>query len=310
MGRMVTKSVTVELPPELIAGDTTPTQREELESMLGTIVAEACRSVVGELDRRAVESVLKARTRLHAEIAEAVMHAIRRGSVSDKYKDETVHSSRHYPTNYRPKPIEAQVSELRRLFPALGPCMEKIARRDLPEGPEAWFAIPRWEALAPTYGEAVDLALSALAVRRRFSHRVLDRTGPTFLRQGDRSIMARERLKAHQPDQDIFVVPAQFGLLHRGSSARRARVAMAGHEYGLGVFAVACMLLTHPERLSNDQTLMIDCSGDEYSFRGDSTFDRVPLFDFDISGIEFSIFYEDRAWNLWGTPSAFLYKLD
>ena len=77
----------------------------------------------------------------------------------------------------------------------------------------------------------------------------------------------------------------------------------------LGVFAFGCMLLTHPERLSSGETLMVDCGGDEYSVRGDYTFDRVPLFDYDISGIEFSIFYEDRARNLWGTPTGFLYKM-
>jgi len=59
---------------------------------------------------------------------------------------------------------------------------------------------------------------------------------------------------------------------------------------------------------SAEDTLMIDCGGDEYSVRGDYTFDRVPLFDYDLSGIEFSVFYEDRSRNLWGTPSGFLYK--
>ena len=29
----------------------------------------------------------------------------------------------------------------------------------LPEGAEAWFAIPRWQALAPTYNEAVEMVL-------------------------------------------------------------------------------------------------------------------------------------------------------
>jgi hypothetical protein len=53
---------------------------------------------------------------------------------------------------------------------------------------------------------------------------------------------------------------------------------------------------------------MIDCGGDEYSARADYTFDRAPLFDYDLSGIEFSIFYEDRARNIWGTPTGFLYK--
>jgi hypothetical protein len=41
----------------------------------------------------------------------------------------------------------------------------------------------------------------------------------------------------------------------------------------------------------------------------DYTFDRVPLFDYDLSGIEFSIFYEDRARDVWGTPTGFLYRL-
>jgi hypothetical protein len=72
---------------------------------------------------------------------------------------------------------------------------------------------------------------------------------------------------------------------------------------------VGCLLLTHPERLSNGDSLMVDCGGDEYSFRGDGSFDRVPLFDYDISGIEFSVFYEDRARDLWGTPSGFLYQV-
>ena len=57
------------------------------------------------------------------------------------------------------------------------------------------------------------------------------------------------------------------------------------------------------------EAIMIDCGGDEYSVGGDYTFDRVPLFDFDICGIEFSIFYNDRSRDLWGTPSGFLYKM-
>jgi hypothetical protein len=153
------------------------------------------------------------------------------------------------------------------------------------------------------------MALAALGTRRKFGHRLAGRLGPTFLRQSERAKLAENVLLDQQQGQDILVLAAQAGVLHRGRSARRARVAMAGNEFGLGVFAVTCMLLTHPERLSSECGLMIDCGGDEYSFRGDYTFDRVPLFDYDIAGIEFSVFYEDRARDLWGTPSGFLYKL-
>ena len=148
-----------------------------------------------------------------------------------------------------------------------------------------------------------------LATRRKFSKPHRRPPGPNYLRQSERSKLAEKILADQQQGNDILVIAAQAGMLHRGCSARRTRVAMAGNEFGLGVFAIACILLTHPERLSAEDTLMIDCGGDEYSMRGDCTFDRVPLFDYDIAGIEFSIFYEDRARNLWGTPTGFLYKL-
>ena len=177
------------------------------------------------------------------------------------------------------------------------------------DGAEAWFAIPRWQALAPTYNEAVEMMLGALAIRRKMSNRIIGRLGPTYLRQSERSKLAEKILSEQQQGQDFLVMALQAGIRHRDRSARRARVVMDGNEFGLGVFAVACILLTHSERLSSENALMIDCSGDEYSFQGDSTFDRVPLFDDDIAGIEFSIFYEDRARNLWGSPSGFLYKM-
>jgi hypothetical protein len=153
------------------------------------------------------------------------------------------------------------------------------------------------------------MLLGVLASKRKVSNRIIGKLGDKFLRQSDRSKLAEKILAEQQGDNDILVVAAQAGMLHRGCSARRTRVALHGNEFGLGVFAFGCMLLTHPERLSTVDTLMIDCSGDEYSVRGDYTFDRVPLFDYDIGGIEFSIFYEDRARNLWGTPTGFLYKM-
>jgi hypothetical protein len=269
----------------------------------------ACQAALEQLDRNGAQAVLDIKQQVRTEVVESIVGIIHRHALSERFKSEQVPSDRPYPTNYHDRPLEAQVTQLRKIFPSLGGCLEKLGRKPLPEGAEAWFAIPRWQALAPTYNEAVERVLEALAARRKFDHRLLGRVGPEFLRQSDRSILAQEILADQQQGQDIFVVAAQAGMLHRGCSARRARVAMAGNEFGLGVFAVACLLLTHPERLSSEAALMIDCSGDEYSFRGDGAFDRVPLLDFGISGIEFSIFYEDRARDLWGTPSGFLFKM-
>jgi hypothetical protein len=297
-----------QLVPLQLSGNTTELQERTLQEFLGEAVQQAYRTVIGEMDRVSAQAVLETDRKFKSEVADAVMEIIRRHTVSDKFKDEQVGSSRVYPPTYRVRPVEAQVTELKRYFPSLGSCLEKLGRRPLPDGAEAWFAIPRWQALAPTYNEAVEMALAAIATKRKFQNRIADRVGPTYLRQCERSGLAEKILAEQQEGNDLLVIGAQAGLLHRGCSARRTRVSMAGNEFGFGVFAFACMLLTHPERLSTGDTLMIDCSGDEYSVHGDYTFDRVPLFDYDISGIEFSVFYEDRARNLWGTPTGFLYK--
>jgi len=307
---MATSQVTPhQIVPLHLSGNTTDQQNRQLQEFLDDAVQEAYRTSIAQLDRQSAQTVLEMGGKLKSEVAQRVVEIIQRHTVSDKFKDEEVGSNRIYPPSYRVRPVEAQVTELRKLFPALGSCMEKLARKPLPAGAEAWFAIPRWQALAPTYNEAVALMLEVLASKRKFSNRIIGKLGATFLRQTERSKLAEKILAEQQQDNDFVVVGAQAGMLHRGSSARRTRVAMAGNEFGLGVFTICCMLLTHPERLSTGDTLMIDCGGDEYSARGDYTFDRVPLFDYDIAGIEFSIFYEDRARNLWGTPTGFLYKL-
>ena len=299
-----------QIVPLHLSGNTTEQQNRLLQEFLGDAVQEAYRTAIEQLDRQSAQAVLDMDRKLKAEVAERVVEIIHRHTVSDKFKDEEVGSKRVYPPTYRVRPVEAQVTELKKLFPGLGSCNEKLARKPLPQGAEAWFAIPRWQALAPTYNEAVrDAGRCSCHQAQILQPHHWAKWREKFLRQSERSKLAEKILADQQEGNDILVVGAQAGMLHRGSSARRTRVAMAGNEFGLGVFAFGCMLLTHPERLSTGDTLMIDCSGDEYSVRGDYTFDRVPLFDYDMAGIEFSIFYEDRARNLWGTPTGFLYKM-
>jgi predicted outer membrane protein len=311
--RAATMATTTAPPHQIVplhlSGNTTETQNKLLQEFLVEAAKQAYQTAIEQLDRQSAQAVLDMDKKLKREVADLVVEIIHRHTISDKFKDEQVGSNRVYPPTYRVRPVEAQVTELRKVFPKLGSCQEKLARRQLPENAEAWFAIPRWQAIAPTYNEAVEMLMNVLCSRRRFSNRIVGKLGEQYMRQTERSKLAEKILADQQEGSDILVVAAQAGMLHRGSSARRTRVAMAGNEFGLGVFAFACILLTHPERLSTGDTLMIDCGGDEYSVRGDYTFDRVPLFDYDMSGIEFSIFYEDRARNLWGTPTGFLYKL-
>jgi hypothetical protein len=307
---MSTSAVTPHvMVPLHLSGNTTELQNKQLQDFLGEAVKEAYQTAIEQLDRQSAQAVLDMNKKLKQEMSVLMVDTIHRHTVSDKFKEEQVSSTRIYPPTYRVRPVEAQVTQLKSAFPSLGTCLEKLARKPLVEGAEAWFAIPRWQALAPTYNQAVEMLLGVLASKRKVSNRIIGKLGDTFLRQSERSKLAEKILAEQQGGNDLLVVAAQAGMLHRGCSARRTRVALAGNEFSLGVFAFGCMLLTHPERLSTVDTLMIDCSGDEYSVRGDYTFDRVPLFDYDIGGIEFSIFYEDRARNLWGTPTGFLYKM-
>ena len=296
------------ITPLHLSGNTTDQQNAQLQEFLGAAVQTAFHTAIEQLDKQSAQTVLEMGTILKSEVADSVVEIIHKHTASDKFKDEEVPSNRVYPPMYKVRPVEAQVTELKKNFPSLGSCHERLARKPLLEGAEAWFAIPRWQALAPTYNEAAEMVLGVLATKRKLQDRIAGRLGPTYLRKSERSKLAEKILADQQQGHDFLVIPIQMGMLHRGCSARRARVVMAGNEFGLGVFEVACILLTHPERLSSEDALMIDCGGDEYSVRGDYTFDRVPLFDYDISGIEFSIFYEDRSRNLWGTPSGFLYK--
>jgi len=295
--------------PLHLSGNTTEQQNQMLMAFLDEAVQQAYRTVIEQLDRQSAQAVLDAQKKVKLEVSDVLVEAIQRHTTTDKYKDEQVASNRVYPPTYRVRPIEAQVTALRTLFPALGSCHEKLARKPLLEGAEAWFAIPRWQALAPTYNEAVQMLIEVLSSKRKVSNRIIGKVGEKYLRQTERSKLAEKILAEQQGGNDILVIPSQAGMLHRGCSARRTRVSLAGNEFGLGMFAIGCMLLTHPERLSSADTLMIDCGGDEYSVRCDYTFDRVPLFDYDIGGVELSIFYEDRARNLWGTPTGFLYKM-
>ena len=300
---------TTSVTPLNITGNTTSEQQEALRRFLGEAVAAASRTAIEKLDRQTAQLVLEKHARLKAEFTHSVIDIVQRHTVSDRYKDEETYSKREYPPMYRARPVEAQVTALRKIFPGLGSCMERIARRPLPDAAEAWFAIPRWQALAPSYSEAVELVMDALGKQRKFANRMQGKLSPAHLRQTERSERALALLEQQQPGNDIVVAAAQLGRLHRGCSARRTRVIMMGNEFGLGAFAFGCILLTHPERLATVDALMVDCGGDDYSLAADGIYDRVPLYEYDLGGLQFSVFYNDRSRNLWGSPSAFLFQM-
>jgi hypothetical protein len=172
-----------------MSGNTTEQQNQMLMAFLDEAVQEAYRTVIEQLDRQSAQAVLESAKKLKPEVKDLLVEAIHRHTISDKFKEEEVASNRVYPPTYRVRPIEAQVTALKTLFPVLEGCQEKLARKPLLEGAEAWFAIPRWGSLAPTYNEAVEMLLDVLSTKRKVSNRIVGKLGEKYLRQNNRAAM-------------------------------------------------------------------------------------------------------------------------
>ncbi len=243
------------------------------------------------------------------ELQVAIVAKLKELSVSNEYADEEVKSSYGYLSGYtKPKGIAEQTNILRQLFPGIGYADEAVANQPLPAGAEGWFAIPRWEKIAPTYNEAVEKVLAAIKTQRKgkFYNWREGNLGPQYLRQTAKAARMFQKLGDEQKDHDILVVPAQFGFRHGGRSVRRARAVMNSGEFGLGAFAVGIMILTHPERLKHYDDLWIDCAGDEYSPGAAGRFESAPYFYFDDGRVRFDAHWFDSAFEHYGSASGFV----
>jgi hypothetical protein len=231
-----------------------------------------------------------------------------------QFAEDDVRSTFTYPAGYRPKPVVDQIARLRALFSELKDASSDEtlpSRQPLPDGAQTWFAIPRWDLIAPTYNAALDTVLATIGDSGggTFVNCLDGELGSDRLRQHPRTRAMERQLREQQAGHGILLVPAQFGLRHRGHSVRQARAIMerTGHEFGLGAVAVGCMLLTHPERLQHAYNLWIDCAGDEYDDPDDDDrFSYAPGFNFAVGGVGFEVGWFDAGGDDCGSASGFL----
>jgi hypothetical protein len=258
--------------------------------------------VEGILDKDGIQMLIENGDEFQARIVTGIKEL----SVSNQFADEEVRSSYAYPKGYKVKGITEQTNILRQLFPGIGFADEKLADQPLPPNAEGWFAIPKWEKFAPTYGEAVEKVLAMIASKRKFYNYRDGQLGAEYLRQHAKTVKMFQKLGDEQKDFDILVVPAQFGLRHKGRSVRRAREVFASGEFGLGAFAIGIMLLTHPEREVQWEQLHVDCAGDEFDPGADGGFSGAPLFLFNDGEVRFYANWFDDAGEGYGSASAFV----
>ena len=262
-------------------------------------------------DQDGWQKMLGSGDELRTAIAEIIVAKTRELSVSNQFADEEAESSYGYLSGYKPKGITEQTNILRELFPGIGFADEKLAEQPLPENAEGYFAIPNWEKnpkmFGKTYGEALQVILDKIKQTRNgsFYNYREGQLGPKYLRQSERTKKFFSELNEAQGNPDILIVPAQFGIRHRGRSVRRAREVFLANEFGLGAFASGIMLLTHPERLGDYNDLYIDCAGDEYAPDGDVEFVGAPVFHFDDGRVKFNAYGIVGAGSHYGSASGF-----
>lgn len=288
-------------------------QVSKLIQMSEDVVRRVVRRVIDEqtfADQAGIQKVIERGDEYGAaverEITPIIEATLRALSLTDEYASEEVQSNYGYLSGYStPKSIADQIVILRQFFPDLGNANGSVAQQSIPAGTEGYFAIPRWQTIAPTYGEAVEKALAALKKQRegKLINCCKGQLGPKNLRESDRKRLAFQQLGNEQEGYDVLVVAAQFGIRHVGKSVRRARVVMFGNEFGLGAFETIIMVLTHPERLANHNDLWIDGAGDEFSPDADGTFDSAPCLNFFDGEVGLGTYFVGSADEYYGSVS-------
>ncbi len=245
-------------------------QIHNLNQLANNAVAKAIRR--SRLSKVGAQNVHEHGELFTQAIHDATQEALERLSLFEKYFDQETESDCCYDINYtNPRSVEYQVDILRRHFPSLGLYDRTIANRRLPKHAEGWFAVPNWKSIDHRYWSALGKMLEIFSQNRNISLPLgfrADRDLEGYLRRHERTEKLLGKIMHQQKGFDIFILPAQFGMLHRGRTVCRSRHLMLGNEFGLGAFEVAAMLLTHPERMSDSRALCIDCPGDEYNFDG------------------------------------------
>ncbi len=229
-------------------------------------------------------------------------------TASPFFANEEVESNYGYPQGYAVKPVCEQLVELSKHFNGLNTSSVLACSKELPAlpaGAEGWFAVPRWEKVASSYNEAVEKVLDLIGKTRTFYNYRKGVLGLKYLRLSERTAVALQMIGEKQKG-DFLLIPAQFGLTHRGRSVRRVRVVYAPHEFGLGSFITGCMILSHPERLVQWEQLHIDCPGDEYAPGADGEFSSAPIFRFYDGEVEFDAYWVSGANENYGSASGFV----
>ncbi len=179
-----------------------------------------------------------------------------------------VHHGASFVPIFKPKSISAQNIVLRQYFPEIGPVEDRTETRELSQDIN-WYSIPKWERLAPTYGEAVIKALKVIQKFVRLCNLYeKDLRYSGNFRQSEDGIKAFHIIGNEHGNDNVFNVPAQIVCHDEDYSISQVPKFMSGYEFDIGVFAFAIIVITHYECLNykiND-FWRVYCPGDSFTF--------------------------------------------
>ena len=306
--------------------DMTPGQKRQIKQFIKNAIDPSfIETVLKQINsgKSGAQNIITHGDELVQKLRESLVTTLKDLSVLNlnQYANEEVSSSYGYLSGYtKSKGLTEQTNRLRELFPGLGYANQDLLKKiknseiPLPKDAEGWFAIPNWfknrKIFGSKYSKAVQKILDVLKQTRNgnFYNYREGQIDEKHLRQTLRTKKFFSKLAKEQGNPDILIVAAQFGILHRGRSVRRARVVFlsgAGNQVGLGAFAIGVMLLTHPERLQHYNDLWIDCAGDEFKPAGGDSFSEAPNFDFHGGELKFDASGVSSVSGSCGSVSAF-----
>lgn len=256
-------------------------QSAQIIALMESAARKSAQNVIGYMDlsQEEAQRIIERGQFFQDYFRGTAITALRSLASPQAFADERVSSNHHYLSGYdKPKDITKQLQIISRLFPRLKVNMKLvdcINRGEIksPMTSDGYFCIPHWSSIGSTYSEAVERILERLKlIRNSTSYENISNDGYTnflkscssdFLRQSKRKAAIMDELLAKQ-GAHILVLPAQFGIRYRGCSVRCARFIMPTSEFGLGLYEIAFMLITHPERLQQYDDLWITAVGDMY----------------------------------------------
>lgn len=232
---------------------------------------------------------------------------------TNRYLKQKVSSNFGYPPTYHGfLPIEQQIISIARrhdLNPASALTFAgKADQLVLPPKSEGLIAMPWWEVLAPTYGEAIQALCKKIAQSRKFYNNYEEQLSDRYVQLFEHTKHALETMHNAQKS-DILVFPAQAGLQHKGESILYARdefLLSSDGEFGGDPIMGLTILLNHPGRMNQFNEVGMDFPGVEYAPVGVSVFsESLSVYFFDAR-VRFVRRLLDFPYDCYGSVSGFL----